>query len=300
MKDLTVLILTKNEENNIKKCITSFNCVAKRFVVVDSFSDDKTRETCLKLKEELKKQDITLDFYEHTFKTYSDQLNWGLDNTNIVTKWTMRMDADEELTKELADEIEFKLDNISDENINGIILKRRMYFMGRWIKHGGRYPEYCLRIFKTGIGKCEMRRMDEHIILSSGKITTFKNDFIDKNTKDLAWWTNKHNWYSNREVLDYQERMDSSVQTNINEYVTSKEAQKKRNLKNNKYYKFPKFFRAKLYFIYRYYIKLGFLDGKEGKIYHFLQAYWYRFLVDAKIYECEKYNKKMEEQGSLK
>jgi hypothetical protein len=170
--------------------------------------------------------------------------------------------------------------------------------MGRWIKHGGRYPEYLLRIFRTGKDSCEMKIMDEHIVLSEGKMITFRHDLIDNNQKDLEWWTAKHNWYSNREVIDHQ--MNLSGQSFVEAGGSSNQAKMKRIVKDGGYYKLPMFFRAHLYFIYRYYFKLGFLDGTEGRIFHFLQAYWYRFLVDAKIFQCEKNGKKMSEQGALK
>ncbi len=296
MVDLTVVILTKNEENNLRKCIESFQDIVKRFVIVDSYSTDGTKELCKDLS-----KNVNLDFYENKFIDYATQLNWGLQNTDINTKWTMRMDADEELTPELVDEIKRKLSEIKDP-VKGIVLKRRVYFMGRWIKHGGKYPELLLRIFRTGYGACEQKLMDEHMILSEGKTITFDYDIIDNNTKDLDWWTHKHNWYSNREVLDYQQKVLSSKQNDelISNDINSGQAAKKRFIKNNGYYKLPLFFRAHIYYIYRYYFRLGFLDGPEGKIYHFLQAYWYRFLVDAKIYECNKYDRKMENQGDLK
>ena len=296
MLDLTVIILTKNEEYNLKKCIESFKGIVKRFVIVDSYSTDGTKAIC----EELSKK-VNISFYENKFIDYATQLNWGIKNTNINTMWTMRMDADEELTPELVEELKQKLPKVSDD-VNGIILKRRVYFMGRWIKHGGKYPELLLRIFRTGFGECEQKLMDEHMILKSGNKIKFDCDIIDNNNKNLEWWTHKHNWYSNREVLDYQQKVivTSEKENEISANVNGEQAERKRFIKNNGYYKLPLFFRAHVYFIYRYYIRLGFLDGKEGKIYHFLQAYWYRFLVDAKIYECEKFDVKMEGQGELK
>lgn len=296
MLDLTVIILTKNEEYNLKKCIESFKGIVKRFVIVDSYSTDGTKAIC----EELSKK-VNISFYENKFIDYATQLNWGIKNTNINTMWTMRMDADEELTPELVEELKQKLPKVSDD-VNGIILKRRVYFMGRWIKHGGKYPELLLRIFRTGFGECEQKLMDEHMILKSGNKIKFDCDIIDNNNKNLEWWTHKHNWYSNREVLDYQKKVivTSEKENEISANVNGEQAERKRFIKNNGYYKLPLFFRAHVYFIYRYYIRLGFLDGKEGKIYHFLQAYWYRFLVDAKIYECEKFDVKMEGQGDLK
>ncbi len=287
MVDMTVVILTKNEEKNLRKCIESFKGIVKRFVIVDSFSTDETEGLCKKLNLELQKKGSSLDFYQNKWIDYATQLNWGLNNTNITTEWSMRMDADEELMERLVDEIDDKLSKVKLP-INGIILRRRVYFMGRWIKHGGRYPELLLRIFRTGKAICEPKIMDEHMILSEGDTVEFKNDLIDNNLKDLEWWINKHNWYSNREVLDYQMKYvnEEKRQLNVNNRLVG-QARMKRVMKDNYYYKFPKFYRAHLYFIYRYYIKLGFLDGFEGKIFHFLQAYWYRFLVDAKMYESQ-------------
>ncbi|EQK45842.1 glycosyl transferase 2 family protein [[Clostridium] bifermentans ATCC 19299] len=296
MVDLTVVILTKNEENNLKKCIESFKGIVKRFVIVDSYSTDGTKALCENLGTSVK-----LDFYENKFINHANQMNWALENTNINTKWSMRMDADEEVTPELVEEIKLKLPSI-EENIKGIVLKRRVYFMGRWIRHGGKYPELLLRIFRTGYGACEQKLMDEHMILFEGDTTKFKHDIIDNNNKDLDWWTNKHNWYSNKEVEDYQIKVLNEADNDnlINDGTNKGQASRKRFIKNNGYYKLPLFFRCHLYFIYRYYFRLGFLDGQEGRIYHFLQAYWYRFLVDAKIYECKKFNTSMKSQGDLK
>ena len=301
MVDLTVVILTKNEEKNIRKCIESFRGIAKRFVIVDSFSTDGTEAICRQLNRELMQIGSSLDFYQNKWKNYASQLNWGLSQTNITTKWSMRMDADEELMEGLAKEIDEKLDCIKPP-FNGVILRRRLIFMGRWIKHGGRYPELLLRIFRTGKAVCEQKMMDEHMSLTEGKTIQFKNDLIDNNQKDLEWWTSKHNWYSNREVLDYQMQRDHEVNQKdlLEKGESSGQAKMKRVVKNNGYYRLPMFWRAHVYFIYRYYIRFGFLDGTEGRIFHFLQAYWYRFLVDAKLFQCEKNGIKMKPQGDLK
>lgn len=301
MVDLTVVILTKNEEKNLRKCIESFRGIAKRFVIVDSFSTDGTEELCRCLSDELKANGSSLDFYQNSWIDYASQFNWGLANTNIATEWSMRMDADEELTQELAEEIDKKLEDVTPL-VNGVILRRRVYFMGRWIKHGGRYPELLLRIFRTGKAACEQKIMDEHMVISEGNTVKFKYDFIDNNQKNLEWWIYKHNWYSNREVLDHDMTLESKGTDELLKKCVKSTAQAKlkRTVKNSIYYRLPRFVRAHIYFIYRYYIRLGFLDGPEGKIFHFLQAYWYRFLVDAKIYECEKKESKINFQGDLK
>lgn len=288
MTNLTIIILTKNEEQNLKKCIASFKGIAQRVVIIDSYSTDNTVELAKSLGAEV---------YEHPFENHAAQFNWALNNIDLQTEWVMKVDADEEFTPELADEIGEKLDKLPT-NVNGVILRRRVYFMGRWLKHGGKYPELLLRIFRVGHGMSEMKLMDEHLIVTDGDVVTFKNDFSDNNNKSLEWWINKHNWYSNKEVLDQQSK--SEKEESVEGTASSMQAKAKRFLKNRGYYSLPKFLRAHLYFIYRYYFRFGFLDGIEGKIYTFLQAYWYRFLVDAKMYECEKNGIKMEEQGALK
>lgn len=291
MLDLTVVILTKNEEHNLRKCIESFRGIVKRFVVIDSYSSDETVRLA---------KSLGADVIQHPFESHAAQFNWGIENTNITTTWTMKIDADEELTEELVNELSEKLDKLPSD-VNGIILRRRDYFMGKWLYHGGKYPELLLRIFRTGHGNSEMKMMDEHLIISDGRVITFDKDIIDNNNKSLEWWIGKHNWYSNKEVLDYQMKTDNeNVEKSVLETASSFQAKMKRFIKNKGYYILPRFFRAHMYYIYRYYIRLGFLDGTEGKIYTFLQAYWYRYLVDAKMYECEKSGKKMEQQGDLK
>lgn len=300
MADLTVVILTKNEEKNLRKCVESFRGIARRFVIVDSFSTDGTEKICGKIDVELRAIGSKLDFYQNRWIDYATQLNWGLTQTNITTEWSMRMDADEELTEDLAAEIEEKLEKLK-EPVNGVVVRRRLIFMGRWIKHGGRYPELLLRIFRTGKAMCERKIMDEHMILSEGTTVEFSHDLMDNNQKDLEWWTAKHNWYSDREVLDHQMTLKHQMEESLEQgQKSSAQAVLKRRIKNFGYYRLPKFWRAHLYFIYRYYFKLGFLDGPEGKIFHFLQAYWYRFLVDAKMYQCEKDGVEMKPRGDLK
>ena len=286
MSDLTAIILTKNEEANIQKCINSLRAVAKRIVVVDSYSTDGTVELA---------KALGADVFQHTFENHSAQFNWAIENVDLDTTWMIKIDADEELTPELAAEIDEKLGKLPD-SVNGVILRRRMYFMGKWIRHGGMYPGLRMRILRVGFGLSEPKSMDEHLIITSGETVMFDNDFSDKNNKPLECWVNKHNWYSNKEVFDQQ-----MIASGSGEDLSglSKQAKVRRFIRNHGYYKLPKFIRAHMYFIYRYWIRLGFLDGTEGRIYAFLQAYWYRYLVDAKIYECEKAGKRMMEQGEL-
>jgi len=276
--DLTVIILTRNEENNLPYTLESIKVLSQRIVVVDSNSTDATVEIARK---------FGCDVYENEWINYATQFNWGLDNCGADTKWILRLDADEQVTPELAVELEKILPDLPDD-VCGIFIRRRMYFMGKWIKHGGVYPNLVLRVFRNGKGRCEEKIMDEHIVVD-GKSIELPYDIIDDNTKSLTWWTNKHNWYSDRECYEVLnlERLKSEGKL-LEPSMFGSFSEKKRWLKENLYLKLPLGYRAWLYFTYRYYLKLGFLDGPEGRIFHFLQAYWYRFLVDAKIYEARK------------
>lgn len=282
MADLTVLILAQNEEKNIVRSICSVKKIAKRILVVDSGSTDRTIE--------LAKQNGAEVVLHSPFVNYATQFNWGLDHTNIDTNWILRLDADEQVTPELAKEIESALEEHSQDDVNGFEVRCRIIFMGRWIRHGGTYPLIIPRLFRRGFGRVEMRKMDEHTLIQ-GKVMRFQNDLIHYDFKGLHEWIDKHNKYSVRECQDYFERKETHEEQ-MKGNLTGNQRQRKRFLKNGVYYNLPLFLRAHLYFIYRYYIRLGFLDGKEGKIFCFLQAYWYRFLVDAKIYENEKNSSK--------
>lgn len=278
MADITAIILTKNEEKNIGECISSIQKITKRIVVIDSFSTDETVKIARMLGAEV---------CQHEFINHSRQFMYGMEVSQIETKWVLRIDADERLTEESAGELEMLCNQHEDTDVNGIVLRFEVRFMGKKLRHGGVYPFRKLVVFKNGVGRIEDRNMDEHIVLSGGRCVDMAHDSLHYDYKDLTYWIQKHNQYSSREVLDYyQFRCNKKEGESLNA-----KAKWKRKIKFGVYYKLPMGFRAHLYYWYRYYVKLGFLDGREGKIYAFLQAYWYRFLVDAKIYEREKCEK---------
>ena len=281
MNDITAIILTKNEDVNIERCINSIKNWVDRVVVVDSGSTDRTVELAEGLGAEI--------FHHEPFVHYAAQFNWALDNVDVKTKWVYRIDADEEVTPELAAEIIENCKAHHDDDVNGLVMKFKVAFMGRFLKHGGWYPFYNLTIFKYGIGRYEERASGEHVILSEGRTVDLKNDCLHFDFKGLDAWINKHNWYATREVADYYATRSKGQEDPNKLYHLAKRTSK---LRDGLYYRLPKFLRAKLYFWYRYYIQLGFLDGKAGYIHAFLQAYWFRFLVDAKIMEQELKEKK--------
>ncbi|MCP9748267.1 glycosyltransferase family 2 protein [Lacihabitans sp. CS3-21] len=276
---ITAVILTFNEEKHIERCITSLKPICERICIVDSYSTDTTLEICKRLDVEV--------FQNKWENNHSKQMNWAIENCHITSKWTMRMDADEYVLKELQTEINSKIETLQS-NIAGIELKRRVYFKNKWIKHGGFYPIKLIRIWKTGKGYSEERFMDEHIVVNSGEIICLEHDIVDENLNDINWWTAKHLNYARREAVDFLSNKYSFGLNTEKDINITKQAERKRKLKDNFYYKLPYGLRPMIYFFLRFIIQLGFLDGPKGWIFHFLQAFWYRIVVDINIYEIEK------------
>jgi glycosyltransferase involved in cell wall biosynthesis len=286
MEDITAIVLTKNESANITDCLESVKGFVKRVVVVDSGSTDDTLIIA---------KSYEADVYFHAFENYARQFNWAIDNTDIKTKWTLRLDADERLTAELKNELEKLLLEHESDDVNGITMEAWFYFMGRRIRYGGSKKRK-LMVFKTGKGRIEDRKMDEHTILSEGRSVSANERFLHYDFKDLNHFISKMNWYATREMQDYFEHINSEN----DEVLKDKDIIKTRNMKFKIYYKLPMFSRSWLLFIYFYIFKLGFLDGKEGFIYHYMYQRWYRCLVDAKIYEQKLTNNPLKETGDLK
>lgn len=278
--NLAVVILTYNEEMHIERAIKSVQSIASEIFVIDSGSKDATVKIA-------QKNGATVLY--HPFINQAKQFNWALDNAPITASWIMRLDADEIIESDLALEIQQKIPQL-DANIVGINLKRKHIFMDRWVRFGGRYPLILMRIWRTGYGRVEDRWMDEHVVISSGETTTFDGGFADHNLNDLTFFTDKHNKYATREaieVLNHKYQLFNQDKS-LNSDSTSFQASFKRNIKEKIYNKLPFTLSAFAYFICRYIFQLGFLDGRSGLTYHFLQGYWYRFLVGAKIMELEK------------
>lgn len=278
---ITALILTYNEELHIARCLRSLEAVATRMVVVDSFSTDRTVEIAKSLGAEV---------FQNPWTTHAGQFQWGLENCDITTDWTLRIDADEYLDFNLRLSIH-RWFSVPKANVNGLFLRRKIIFLGKPITHGFFYPLKILRLWRTSEGRMEQRRMDEHIVLNEAVTETLSGDLVDENLNDLSWWIQKHDKYA---LLEAQARIEGMATTAApdNAFISG-QAARKRFLKEKIYTRVPPTLRTSLYFFYRYIVGMGFLDGKAGFYFHFLQAYWYRTLVEAKMYEIEQRSKKV-------
>lgn len=273
MIDATAIILTKNEEKNIVDCLKSMQGFAKRCVVVDCGSTDATVSLA---------REQGADVYTHEFEYYARQFNWGIDNCDVDTEWIIRLDADERFTPELCAELE-ELISTAAPDMNGITIEADFFFLGRCMKHGPRNKRKMM-LFKRAYGRIEDRRRDAHSVISEGVSASAKHRFLHYDFKNLDNYIKRYNWYATREMQDYVD-FTRGASTEIN---TDKAIAAHRKKKFGIYYKLPRYFRAWAWFIYNYVFRLGFLDGREGLVFCYLECYWYRLLVDAKIFEYEK------------
>jgi len=271
---VSVVILTFDEELNLSSCLASLRGLDAEIFVVDSGSTDRTKQIAI---------DHDALLHEHAFETQARQFNWALDNLPLSAPWVMRLDADERLTTELAEELRLKLPRLP-EAVSACWVKRRVYFLGRWIRYGGYYPTWLLRVWRRGKARYEDILMDEHLVVSGGDRCFLDSDIIDENRKGVAHWIAKHNCYSDREV-----KVMLSGSGNDPRSIGGQAAQR-RFLKERVYWRTPFFLRAFLYWGLRYFVLLGFLDGRPGLVFHFLQGFWYRFVVDAKLFERGRIN----------
>jgi glycosyltransferase involved in cell wall biosynthesis len=276
---IAVVILTYNESLHLPRALDHIACFAQEIFVIDSFSTDGTVDLA---------RVRGAHVLQHPFQNQARQFAWALENAPITADWVMRLDADEIVEADLAQEIVTKLPRLPTD-VTGVNLNRKTIFQGRFIRHGGRYPLMLLRIWRRGKARIEDRWMDEHIYLTEGRSVTFQGGFADDNLFDLTFFTAKHNGYASREALDVlnQRHHLFEPQRELTGASTSRQARIKRFFKKSIYNHIPFEISAPGYFFFRYVIQLGFLDGPEGFVYHVLQGFWYRFLVGAKLRELE-------------
>lgn len=272
--DITFIILTFNEENNIVACLDSIAEIPAQIFVVDSFSTDRTVAIV---------QARQIRYTQHEFVDYARQRNWAQQQNPFQTGWVFHLDAGERLSEPLRDWIIHRFE-AEAARYDGFLFSRRTIFLGRWIKHGGHYPTYHARLFKSSRGRCENKAYDQHFLVDGSLKKVAKADIVDTVTDNLAAFIHSHNRWS---TLEAQEIYSGEATGDIQSAVHGNPIEQRRWLKSHVFGKSPLLLRGFLYFGYRYFLRLGFLDGREGLIFHFLQGLWFRFLIDAKLYELK-------------
>jgi len=267
---LSAVILTYNEEQNLPACLSSLKLLGCPIFVVDSGSTDRTLEIATR---------FGATILEHPFTTHTQQWDWALKNVPLESEWVMALDADQAITSELAAEIRTQL---AASMFDGFYIKRRQVFRGRWIKHGGYYPKYLLKLFRRHRVYLHGGDSVDHHFYVRGSCGKLRYDLIEANHKEdnISFWIEKHNRYAKLVAADEQRGGEFPLPPALFESPDQRVIWLKRL-----WSRLPLFVRPNLYFVYRYFLRAGFLDGKEGFIFHFLQAYWYRLLVDINLDE---------------
>ena len=285
---VSVLIPAKNEESNLPACLESV-ARADEVFVVDSQSSDRSIE-------------ISTNYGANVVQFYFNgrwpkKKNWSLDNLPFRNEWVLIVDCDERITPELWDEI---ASVIQDPNYNGYYLNRRVFFLGQWIRYGGKYPDWNLRLLKHKSGRYENlntedipntgdNEVHEHVILD-GKVGYLKNDMLHIDFRDIYHWLERHNRYSNWEARVYYNILTGNDESGtIGAHLFGDAVQRKRFLKKI-WVKLP--FKPLLRFILFYFIRLGFLDGKAGYIYGRLLSQ-YEYQIGVKLYELRQFGGKL-------
>jgi glycosyltransferase involved in cell wall biosynthesis len=267
---LSIVILTYNSEQTIENTLIAAGRVSDDIHVVDSFSTDNT----LSLSGQ-----HGAHFVHHEFVNYSRQRNWAIEHLPLKHEWELHVDADEILSEQLILELNaLKATHCSD--IQGYFIPRLVRFLGRPIRHGGMYPIWHMRLFRRGHGRCEDREYDQHFIVH-GRTSKLRGAMIDDIKMPLREWVNRHNQWSDAEVRELLRR---SRITQVRARLTGNPIEIKRYLRA-RYLALPPFSRALLFFLYRYLVRFGWLDGTPGLIFFVLQTFWFRFLIDSKLYE---------------
>jgi len=274
---ITAIVLTYNEKRNLAACLASIRNYVDQIIIVDSFSSDNTLEIA---------NEYGCIIYQNEFINQAKQFAWALGLNEIKHEWVMRIDADERWTTKGFDELAGYLNS----DISGVFVRMKIFFMGKPLKYGGMSNNLFLRVFKRTGAFIEDRWMDEHIVVP-GKTVASDIDVIERNydrEKNLHLWTVKHNNYSTREAVDFLISKHKLIQQSTIANFKGNKLSRKRWVKEKLYFKTPYLVRPFIYFVYRYFFQLGFLDGYSGFIFHYLHAFWYRFLADAKAYQIEK------------
>jgi glycosyltransferase involved in cell wall biosynthesis len=271
---LAVIILTYNEEANIAQALDSVSGWANEIFVLDSQSTDRTLEIAGKYE---------CRIAQNKFENFAMQRNYALDHLSISSEWVFFLDADEWLPADLRQEISDLIAGSPEEN--GFYIKRRLIWMGRWIRRGY-YPSWQLRLFRYGTGRCEDRSVNEHLVVD-GRVGHLHNDFSDENRKGVSDWIAKHNGYATREAQELFNDRVASHYREIDAQLFGTQAQRNRWLRYKIWNNLPPLIRPFFYFFYRYILAGGFLDGRVAFMYHFLQALWYPMLIDIKFLEMK-------------
>lgn len=280
----TFLILTYNEEQHLPRLLSSIYSLHATVYVLDSGSTDQTVSIAKRFGAQVK---------QHPFLNHPHQWHYALKVFDIKTPWVIGLDADHIVS----DELKQRLLDFKDQDylhIDGIYFNRKNYFKNKWIKNGGLYPFYLLKMFRYGTGYSDLNELMDHRFIVPGKTLIWKDGhLLEENLKEnsISFWINKHNVYSDLLAREEVERRQLLRAQTVKPLFWGSPDQRTARLKKL-WWRMPLFVRPAIYFIYRYLFRLGILDGYQGFLFHFLQGFWFRLIVDVKIKEIKDTHEK--------
>lgn len=275
---VSVIVLTHNEELNIEACLSTIVDWAAEVFVVDSGSTDETLRLAAK---------YPVCTFQHPFENYSAQRNWAQASLPLTQEWVFHIDADERVSPELTSQLVKLFNSGMHELFSGLMVRRRIEFLGRHITHGGIYPTYHSRLFRKDKGHCENRAYDQHFLIE-GHVGRLEADLIEVTASSLSSWTARHNRWAQMEASHLLNTSGTTETGMITGKIDGSPIERRRWLRSGVFERSPIFLRALVYFMFRYLLRMGFLDGVPGLIYHVLHGFWFRFYTDACLYELRR------------
>jgi glycosyltransferase involved in cell wall biosynthesis len=278
--DIAAVVLTLNEESNLEACLQSLAGWTESIYVIDSGSTDRTLDIAANYGAVL---------IHHAFQSHTQQWQWALTQLPASTTWVLAVDADQRITAELRDELThlFRETPTQLDGVNGLYINRRQVFRGKWIKHGGYYPKYLMKLFRRDQVTFDSLDLVDHHFYVQGPTRKLRFDLIEQNHKEdnISFWIDKHNRYAVRLAEEELRRRTQGVSQPLTPSLLGSPDQRSLWLKSL-WSRLPLYFRPAVYFTYRYIFRLGFLDGRVGFLFHFLQAFWFRLLIDINLDEA--------------
>jgi len=277
---LTVLFTTRNEEVNIERSLQSVHGFADQILVIDSESDDRTVEIARRYAE------VHNLPYEHG-RIIPWIFQWGLDHLPLRNEWILILEADQAVTPELRTEIAALLAR-PDLRENGFYIRRRQIFRGKPLRFGGYGRKFILKLFRKGKGELDPVEQDTRVYIN-GPVGKLRAPLEEHNRKEdaILFYLQKHLRYADAFAREELERRRRHLPWKLKPRLFGTPDERVLWL-NTRYYRLPLFVRPFLYFFYRYFLLLGILDCKNGFIFHFLQAFWFRLVVDVRLDELLK------------
>jgi glycosyltransferase involved in cell wall biosynthesis len=281
MIPVSVIITTRNEAANIERTLQAVAGFVAEIFVIDSDSTDGTAQIARRYATDV----VNLPYQHGRIIPWIFQ--WGLDHLPLRNDWVLILEADQRPDDELKRALEALFSRARIEE-QGFYLRRKQIFRGKWIRYGGYGNKYLLKLFRRGRGELDPKEEDTRVYVR-GRVGKLQGWLVEENAKEdrILFYLEKHLRYAEAFARDELERRRTGIQWKLEPRFFGTPDERTLWLKS-RYYRAPLYLRSALYFLYRYFLRLGFLDGRQGFIFHFLQAYWFRLVVDIRLDEMRR------------